>query len=74
MDQAGAQPVSSRSLRISYGGTNDGWSMPRSVSLASQTASFLPVLARPGTFLTMRAFTSCTRSPAASRTACQMRQ
>ena len=59
--------VSSRSRRISYGGTNDGCSRPFSVSLASHTASFLSVLARPGTFLTARALTSCTFSPAASR-------
>ena len=45
--------VYSRSRRISGGGTNDGRSMPRSVSLASHTASFLSVLARPGTFFTV---------------------
>jgi hypothetical protein len=66
--------VNSRSRRMSYGGTNDGRSMPRSVSFASHTASFLSVLARPGTFLTARALTSCTLSPAASSTTCQIRQ
>ena len=40
--------------------------MPRSVSLASHTASSLSVLGRPGTFLTSRALTSHTVSPAAS--------
>jgi hypothetical protein len=59
---------------MSYGGTKDGRSMPRSVSFASQTASFLSVLARPGTLRTARALTSWTFNPAASRTACQMRQ
>ena len=57
-----------------YGGTKLGWSMPRSVSFASHTASFLSVLARPGTFFTDRALTSCTVRPAASSTACQTRQ
>jgi hypothetical protein len=33
--------VNSRSRRMSYGGTNEGRSMPRSVSFASHTASFL---------------------------------
>ena len=46
--------VKSRSRRISGGGTKLGRSMPRSVSFASHTASFLSVLARPGTFLTAR--------------------
>ena len=66
--------VSSRSRRISYGGMNDGCSRPFPVSLASHTASFLPVLARPGAFLTARALTSCTFSPAASRITNQIRQ
>ena len=66
--------VNSRSRRISGGGTKLGCSRPRSVSLASHTASFLSVLARPGTFLTCRALTSCTVSPAASSTAHQIRQ
>ena len=65
--------VNSRSRRISGGGTNDGRSMPRSVSLASHTASFLSVFARPGTFFTDRALSSCTFSPAASSTTCRMR-
>ena len=66
--------VSSRSRRISYGGMNEGCSRPFSVSLASHTASFLSVLARPGAFLTARALTSCTFSPAASRITNQIRQ
>jgi hypothetical protein len=66
--------VNSRSRRISGGGTKLGRSMPRSVSLASHTASFLPVLARPGTFFTDRAPPGCAFSPAASSTTHQMRQ
>lgn len=55
-----------RSARTGAGGTNDGRSMPFSVSLASHTASSLSVFDRPGTFLTSRALTRCTDSPAAS--------
>src|SRR5262245_5380146 len=58
--------VPSASGRIGAGGTKLGRSKPFSVSLASQTASSLSVLGRPGTFLTSRASTSCTSSPAAS--------
>jgi hypothetical protein len=59
---------------MSQGGTKPGRSMPRSVSFASHAASFLSVLARPGTFFTARALTSCTVSPAASSTTYQIRQ
>jgi hypothetical protein len=44
-------------------GTNHGGSMPRPVSLASHTASFLPVFARPGTFLTDRGAVQLHRQP-----------
>lgn len=50
--------VRSRRFRIGLGGTNEARSMPRSVSLASQTASSLSVFGRPGTFFTSRALTS----------------
>jgi hypothetical protein len=40
--------------------------MPRSAILASQTASALSVLGRPGTFLTSRALTSQHANPSAS--------
>ena len=59
---------------MSYAGTNDGRSMPRPVSFASQAASFLPVLARPGTFFTARALTSWTVSPHAPSTTYQTPQ
>lgn len=44
--------VKSRGCRTGLGGTNDARTMPRSVSLASHTASRLSVFGRPGTFLT----------------------
>jgi hypothetical protein len=40
--------------------------MPRSATLASQTASALSVLGRPGTFLTSRPLTSQHSNPSAS--------
>jgi hypothetical protein len=40
--------------------------MPRSATLASQTASALSVLGRPGTFFTSRALTSQQSNPSAS--------
>jgi len=44
---------------------NEARSMPRSLSLASQTASSLSVLGRPGTFFTSRALTTHTTRPRA---------
>ena len=60
------QRVRSRSSRMGPGWTSDGRHMPRSATLASQTASSLPVLGRPGTFLTCRAFSSQHVNPSAS--------
>ena len=49
-------------------------SIPISVSRAIHRASSLSVFGRPGRFLAWEEFTSCTASPASSRTANQTRQ
>jgi hypothetical protein len=66
--------VYTRSARISGGGTNEGRSIPISVSRASCRASSLSVFGRPGRFRAWLADTSCTSSPASSSTANQIRQ
>ncbi len=66
-DQVVAQPGVVPNVRIGFAGTNEGRSIPRSLSLASQTASSLSVFGRPGTCLTSLALTSHTATPCASR-------
>jgi hypothetical protein len=66
--------VQARSARISGGGTNEGRSIPISVSRAIHRASSLSVFGRPGRFLAWEELTSCTASPASSRPANQTRR
>jgi hypothetical protein len=66
--------VYSRSARIAAGGTKLARSSPSSVSRASQIASSLSVLGRPGRFLAWEELTSWTASPHASSAKNQIRQ